>query len=160
MRRLPQRSIEYVERLPKAAPLCPGAVLHPGERAAVDQALSRLARSDKPMRIGNAQTLRQGEAGEPRHHATAGRRLSASGGGRLVAARCGQAGAAPVDPAGMNADHRGGSNIPVGFFDTGGDGVCYDVGQVFLSCLSARDGCGRSFRGVVADRLWAISRER
>ena len=31
-------------RLPEGAPLCPSALLHFGRRAAVDQALSRLAR--------------------------------------------------------------------------------------------------------------------
>ena len=51
MRSLPQRIMEYAECLPEATPLCPGALLHLGKRAAVDQALSRLARSGKLMRI-------------------------------------------------------------------------------------------------------------
>ena len=48
---LPKRIMEYAETCPEATPLCPGALLHLGNRAAVDQALSRLARADKLLRI-------------------------------------------------------------------------------------------------------------
>ena len=48
---LPKRIMEHAGALPEATPLCPGALLHLGNRAAIDQALSRLARSDKLMRI-------------------------------------------------------------------------------------------------------------
>ena len=48
---LPKRIMEHAEALPEATPLCPGTLLHLGNRAAVDQALSRLARSGKLMRI-------------------------------------------------------------------------------------------------------------
>ena len=48
---LPQRIMEYAKGLPEATPLCPGALLHLGKRAAVDQALSRFARSGKLTRI-------------------------------------------------------------------------------------------------------------
>ena len=48
---LPKRIMELAESLPEATPLCAGALLHLGSRAAVDQALSRLARSGKLMRI-------------------------------------------------------------------------------------------------------------
>ena len=51
MRGLPKRIMEYVQAFPEATPLCPGALLHLGHRAAVDQALSRLARSGALMRI-------------------------------------------------------------------------------------------------------------
>lgn len=51
MRSLPKRIMEYAENLPEATPLCPAGLLHLGNRAAVDQALSRLARSGKLMRI-------------------------------------------------------------------------------------------------------------
>ena len=51
MRSLPKRIKEYARALPEATPLCPGALLHLGHRAAVDQALSRLARSGELMRI-------------------------------------------------------------------------------------------------------------
>lgn len=51
MRGLPRRIMEHAAALPEAAPLCPGALLHLGKRAAVDQALSRLARSGELMRI-------------------------------------------------------------------------------------------------------------
>ncbi|MDE0038714.1 MAG: DUF6088 family protein [Gammaproteobacteria bacterium] len=51
MRGLPKRIMEHAEALPEAMPLCPAALLHLGNRAAVDQALSRLARSEKLMRI-------------------------------------------------------------------------------------------------------------
>ena len=51
MRGLPKRIMEHAEALPEATPLCPAALLHLGNRAAVDQALSRLARSDRLMRL-------------------------------------------------------------------------------------------------------------
>ncbi len=51
MRSIPRRIMEHAEARPEATPLCPTALLHIGNRAAVDQALSRLARSDRLMRI-------------------------------------------------------------------------------------------------------------
>ena len=51
MQSLPKRIMEYADSLPEATPLCPGALLHLGKRAAIDQALSRLARSGKLLRI-------------------------------------------------------------------------------------------------------------
>ena len=51
MRGLPKRIMEHAGVLPEATPLCPAALLHLGKRAAVDQALLRLARSEKLMRI-------------------------------------------------------------------------------------------------------------
>lgn len=48
---LPKHIMEYAEACPEATPLCPGALLHLGNRAAVDQALSRLARSGKLLRV-------------------------------------------------------------------------------------------------------------
>ncbi len=51
MSSLPKRIMQHAEALPEATPLCPGALLHLGKRAAVDQALSRLARSGRLRRI-------------------------------------------------------------------------------------------------------------
>lgn len=51
MRGLTKRIMEHAEAHPEATPLCPGALLHLGSRAAVDQALSRLARSGQLLRI-------------------------------------------------------------------------------------------------------------
>ena len=51
MSSLSSRILEHASALPEATPLCPGALLHLGSRAAVDQALSRLARSGRIMRI-------------------------------------------------------------------------------------------------------------
>ena len=51
VRNLPNRIMEHAEALPEATPLCPGGLLHLGNRAAVDQALSRLAKSGRLMRI-------------------------------------------------------------------------------------------------------------
>ncbi len=51
MRGLPKHIMEHAQALPEATPLCAGALLHLGHRAAIDQALSRLARSGKLMRI-------------------------------------------------------------------------------------------------------------
>jgi hypothetical protein len=48
---LSSRILEHASTLPEAAPICPGALLHLGSRAAVDQALSRLVRSEQLMRI-------------------------------------------------------------------------------------------------------------
>ena len=48
---LPKRIMEHAEALPEAAPVCPGALLHLGNRAAVDQALSRLARRGRLLRV-------------------------------------------------------------------------------------------------------------
>ena len=51
MRGLPKRIMEYAEGLPEATLLCPAGLLHLGKRAAVDQSLSRFARSGQLMRI-------------------------------------------------------------------------------------------------------------
>ena len=51
MRGPPRRIMEHAAKLPEATPLCPAALLHLGKRAAIDQALSRLARSAHLMRI-------------------------------------------------------------------------------------------------------------
>ena len=42
MHGLPKHIMEYAGAFPEATPLCPGALLHLGRRAAVGQALSRL----------------------------------------------------------------------------------------------------------------------
>lgn len=46
-----KRIVEQTSSFPEAKPICAGALLHLGNRAAVDQALSRLARSGRLMRI-------------------------------------------------------------------------------------------------------------
>lgn len=51
MASLPKRIMEHAEALPEAAAICPGALLHLGNRAAVDQALSRLARRGQLLRV-------------------------------------------------------------------------------------------------------------
>ena len=51
MRGLPKRIMAHASALPEAAPICPGTLLHLGRRAAVDQALARLARAGHLMRI-------------------------------------------------------------------------------------------------------------
>ena len=48
---LPQAIMEHAGELPEGGLLCPNALLHLGSRAAVDQALSRLARSGRLIRI-------------------------------------------------------------------------------------------------------------
>ena len=48
---LPKRIMEHASVLPEATPICPAALLHLGRRAAVDQALARLARAGRLMRI-------------------------------------------------------------------------------------------------------------
>ena len=51
MKSLPERIMEHAEAMPEATPICPAALLHLGQRAAVGQALSRLARSGRLMPI-------------------------------------------------------------------------------------------------------------
>ena len=51
MRTLSDQIMEYAETLPEGALLCPNALLHLGSRPAIYQALSRLRRQDKLMRI-------------------------------------------------------------------------------------------------------------
>ena len=51
MKSLPERIMERAEATPEATPICPPALLHLGKRGAVNQALSRLARSGRLMRI-------------------------------------------------------------------------------------------------------------
>ena len=48
---LPQQIMSHAEALPEGGLLFPNALLHLGSRAAVDQALSRLARSGSLLRI-------------------------------------------------------------------------------------------------------------
>ncbi len=48
---LSKRIIEHAKLLPESTPICAGVLLHLGSRAAVDQALSRLARSGMLIRI-------------------------------------------------------------------------------------------------------------
>ena len=43
--------MEHTSVLPEATPICPAALLHLGKRAAVDQALARLARAGRLTRI-------------------------------------------------------------------------------------------------------------
>ena len=48
---LPAQIMSYAAESPEATLLCPSALLHLGSRAAVDQALSRLARKGDLMRV-------------------------------------------------------------------------------------------------------------
>ena len=48
---LPAQIMSYAAESPEATLLCPSALLHLGSRAAVDQALSRLARKGKLLRV-------------------------------------------------------------------------------------------------------------
>lgn len=58
MSSLPKRIMEHALSLPEATPICPAGLLHLGKRAAVDQALSRLARAGKLMRIHHGVYMR------------------------------------------------------------------------------------------------------
>ena len=51
MSSLPQRITEHAATLPEGALICPNALLHLGNRPAVDQALSRLARRRQLLRV-------------------------------------------------------------------------------------------------------------
>lgn len=56
MRGLSRRILDYAATLPEATPLCPANLVHVGNLAAVDQALARLARSDRsgPHSLNNS----------------------------------------------------------------------------------------------------------
>ena len=47
----PQKIMSFAEGLEEGSPLCPAALLQFGSRASIDQALSRLARSGRLLRI-------------------------------------------------------------------------------------------------------------
>ena len=51
MRSLPSQIMSHAAESPEGTLLCPSALLHLGSRAAVDQALSRLARKGELMRV-------------------------------------------------------------------------------------------------------------
>lgn len=51
MSRLPIQIMNHASGLPEGVPLCPRALLHLGSRAAIDQALSRLARRGRLFRV-------------------------------------------------------------------------------------------------------------
>lgn len=51
MSSMPSLIMDYAARSPEGALLCPSALLHLGSRAAVDQALSRLARKGRLKRV-------------------------------------------------------------------------------------------------------------
>ncbi len=53
-----ERVLEHSERLPEGAVVAPTAFLHLGSRAAVDQALSRLAKSGELLRVERGRYLR------------------------------------------------------------------------------------------------------
>ena len=48
---LPRQIMNQAAESPEGAPLCPGALLHLGSRAAIDQALSRLSRKGELLRV-------------------------------------------------------------------------------------------------------------
>lgn len=58
MRGLPERIMEHAKAFPEATPLSLGALLHLGNRASVDQALARLSRSGKLVRISHGVYMR------------------------------------------------------------------------------------------------------
>ncbi len=74
---LSRRIMEYAEALPEATPICPGSLLHLGKRAAVDQALSRLARSDELTRICRGVYMRNVETRFGRCGPSLGKALAA-----------------------------------------------------------------------------------
>ena len=55
---MPEQILEHAARLPEGTPLAAKALLHLGERAAVDQALSRLVKRGRLLRAGRGLYLR------------------------------------------------------------------------------------------------------
>ena len=62
MQRLTERILEHARRLPEGAALAAKSLLHLGNRAAVDQALSRLASRGQLMRVGRGAYVRPVES--------------------------------------------------------------------------------------------------
>ena len=58
MQRLTEQILAHAEGLPEGAPIAAKSLLHLGNRAAVDQALSRLAERGRLMRAGRGVYLR------------------------------------------------------------------------------------------------------
>lgn len=58
MERLSEKIMRHAERLPEGTPVVPKRLLHLGSRAAVDQALSRLARRGALLRAGRGVYVR------------------------------------------------------------------------------------------------------
>ena len=58
MASLPQQIMQIAKEAPEGAPLCSNTLLGLGNRAAVDQALSRLARNGRLLRIGQGVYVR------------------------------------------------------------------------------------------------------
>jgi hypothetical protein len=59
MQRMTEQIMEYGARLPEGAPIAAKGLLHLGNRAAVDQALSRLAERGRLTRAGRGVYLLQ-----------------------------------------------------------------------------------------------------
>ena len=62
MQRLSEQILAYARRLPEGEPVSAKRLLHLGKRAAVDQALSRLAERGQPIRAGRGVYLRPVES--------------------------------------------------------------------------------------------------
>lgn len=62
MSTMSKRILEHAAQTPEGAPICAKALLHLGNRAAVDQALSRLTRRGQLMRIGRGLYVRPVES--------------------------------------------------------------------------------------------------
>lgn len=58
MERLKERILTHAQRCPEGVPIAAKGLLHLGSRAAVDQALSRLAREGRLLRIGRGLYVR------------------------------------------------------------------------------------------------------
>lgn len=72
-----KRVIEHARSVPEATPICAAALLHLGNRAAVDQALSRLARAGELARICQGVYMRPIETRFGRRSPSVGKALSA-----------------------------------------------------------------------------------
>ena len=61
MANLSQKIMQIAEEAPEGAPLVSNTLLNLGKRAAVDQALSRLARNGRLLRIGSGRLRETGD---------------------------------------------------------------------------------------------------
>jgi len=75
MSRLSEQILTYVERQSEGAPISAKSLLHLGNRAAVDQALSRLAERGQLIRAGRGSTFAQSRPGSARERLRSNRQL-------------------------------------------------------------------------------------
>jgi len=58
------------------------------------------------------------------------------------------------DPTTMDADHRGGGDVPAWFLDGDRNGMCFHVSQAFFPRTSAWDSLKKALRAEFEESVW------